>query len=113
MVNQIVLILSALFSIVGLLNIFLPDYYDYIVRYSSSQPVKYKGDIFFIMLMFIEVVYILIGFTSNIPIIFMVLMMIELGTALFINITNYRNYIIYQFVFLTVNLTIFTCLMLY
>lgn len=112
MVNQIVLILSTLFSIVGLLNIFLPDYYNYIVRYSSSTPVKYKSDILFILLMVVEVIYLLLGFTSNVPLLFMLLMTIELGTALFINISNYRNYILYQFVFLTINLTIFTCLIM-
>lgn len=106
MVNQLVLILAAVFCIIPILNIILPDYYNYVVRRSFSTPVKQKYDFLYPILTFIEVIYILLGFTTHVAAIFILLIVFEVLIAVGLNIANKLNFYLYSAAFLVINIII-------
>jgi len=85
----------------------IPDYYNYIVRMSFTTPVKRKYDFLYLVLMGIEVVYILLGFTSFLASIFIVLIVFEVLVAVGLNIASKLNFYLYTAAFLVINLFIF------
>lgn len=112
MINQITMLLSGVFSLLAIINILLPDYYNYIVRMSRAIPEKKNWDMLYQALMVLEVMYILLGYTSSVPLLFLALTAYEVIFAITVDISKYTTFIIYEFVFLVLNLTIFLWLFL-
>lgn len=105
--NNLMLILSAVFCLVPILNMILPDYYNYIVRMSYSTPIKNKYDFLYIIFMFIEIIYILLGFTTPLASIFILLIAFEVMCAVGLTMTDKRVFYIYSVIFFILNLFIF------
>lgn len=105
--ENLLLVLSAVFCIVPILNIIFPDYYNYVVRMSFSTPIKQKYDFLYLILMGVEVVYILLGFTTYLASIFIMLLAFEVLVAVGLNIANKLNFYLYSAAFLVINIIIF------
>lgn len=110
--NQLVMLLAGVFSLIAVINILVPDYYKYVLRMSKAIPEKQPFDILFKIIMVLEVCYILLGFTSTIPLMFLLLLSYEVIIAMFMNISKFYVFMIYEFVFLVINLMIFLWLFL-
>lgn len=105
---NLLLVLSAVFCIIPILNMLFPDYYNYVVRMSFSTPIKQKYDFLYTILTVIEVIYILLGFTSHVAAIFILLMFFEILIAVGLNLTTKLNFYLYCAAFLVINIFIFT-----
>ena len=105
--NNLILMLSAVFCLIPVINIIFPDYFNYVVRMSFSSPIKHKYDFLFVILMFVEVCYILLGFTTPLASIFILLLVYEIMVAVGITLTNKVAFYCYEVLFLIINLFIF------